>query len=249
MGYQARSGKAPSVKYALLLLDFSRSNCFHVEYFNRRWRSVNVITGAQFYDRGAKRGPGDEPGQFHWSTGAAGTFLAVHSLGNREVLPPSFLNWSFCRCLAAQMQVIIGLFLISTVFQYRFGKRKHSFTMKLWYFFPLGLLIPFISTVTGALGPLLNPFLLNYEMSKEGLIATKTFNSFAAGLVQISSYTFFGALHGKLWWWGLALGAGISLGNYMGKALLSRISETSFRQWAIVFMVISGIIMLLKIFL
>jgi uncharacterized membrane protein YfcA len=142
------------------------------------------------------------------------------------------------------LQFIIGLFLVSTLFQYRFGKKKHSFHMKLWYFIPLGILIPFISTITGALGPLLNPFMLNYNMSKEELIATKTFNSFAAGVVQISSYAFFGSLYGELWIWGIVLGLGISVGNYIGKRLLKRISETSFRKLAIAFMVISGLLLM-----
>jgi uncharacterized membrane protein YfcA len=166
-------------------------------------------------------------------------------------LPSSFVGaflgaWLLSSFESRALEVVIGLFLISTILQYRFGKRKHSFKMKLWYFIPLGVIIPFITSITGALGPLLNPFLLNYEMNKEELIATKTFNSFSAGAVQIGSYTFFGALHGELWVWGLALGIGIGLGNYFGKVLLSKISEKSFRQWAIVFMVISGVILIVK---
>ena len=156
--------------------------------------------------------------------------------------------WLLTSFQSKTLQVIIGLFLVSTIFQYRFGKKKRSFEMKPWYFVPLGLVIPFISTVTGALGPLLNPFLLNYDMKKEELIATKTFNSFAAGVVQIGSYTFFGALYGELWLWGLALGVGIGIGNFTGKKLLARITEKSFRQWAIAFMVISGILLIVKAF-
>lgn len=168
-------------------------------------------------------------------------------------LPSSMLGaflgaWLLSSFESKALEFIIGLFLISTLFQYRFGKRKSSFKMKLWYFIPLGVIIPFITSVTGALGPLLNPFLLNYKMDKEELIATKTFNSFAAGVVQIGSYTFFGALYGKLWLWGLALGVGIGFGNYFGKLLLNKMSEKSFRQWAIVFMVVSGIILVIKSF-
>ncbi|MGB0175636.1 MAG: hypothetical protein ACPF9D_00630, partial [Owenweeksia sp.] len=71
-------------------------------------------------------------------------------------------------------------------------------------------------------------------------------NSFAAGIVQIGSYTFFGALYGQLWLWGIALGVGIAIGNYTGKKLLARITEKSFRKWAIVFMVISGFFLIAK---
>lgn len=156
--------------------------------------------------------------------------------------------WLLVSLPVREIQIFIGLFLISTIFQYRFGKKKRSFTMRLWHFIPLGVVIPFITSVTGALGPLLNPFLLNYEMNKEELIATKTFNSFAAGLVQIGSYTFFGALYGEMWLWGLALGVGISIGNYFGKRLLGRITETFFRRWAIAFMVLSGVLLLTEAF-
>lgn len=168
-------------------------------------------------------------------------------------LPTSFLGaWLGARLLASVesdfLEFFIGLFLVSTIFQYRFGKKKSSFKMKLWYFIPLGIIIPFITSVTGALGPLLNPFLLNYEMKKEEIIATKTICSFLTGVVQIGSYTFFGLLYGELWWWGLILGVGISLGNYIGKKLLNKMTEQSFRQWAIVFMVISGVYMIYKSF-
>jgi len=66
--------------------------------------------------------------------------------------------------------------------------------------------------------------------------------------VQIGSYTFFGALYGELWLWGLALGVGIGIGNFTGKKLLARITEKSFRQWAIAFMVISGILLIVRAF-
>lgn len=164
-------------------------------------------------------------------------------------VPPSivgaFLGASILASIESTLiELIIGLFLVSTVFQYRFGKRKTSFKMKLVYFIPLGLLVPFITTVTGALGPLLNPFLLNYEMSKEELIATKTASSFFTGMVQIGSYSFFGLMTKELWVWGLVLGIGIGLGNWIGKVLLKKISEKSFRQFAILFMVISGLLLI-----
>lgn len=169
----------------------------------------------------------------------------------RYYLPASLVGaflgaWLLVSLPVKEIQIVIGLFLISTVFQYRFGKKKKVFEMKLWYFMPLGVVIPFITSITGALGPLLNPFLLNYEMNKEELIATKTFNSFAAGLVQIGSYTFFGALYGDLWILGLSLGLGVGLGNYVGKKLLNLISEISFRRWFIAFMVISGVLLIIQ---
>lgn len=166
-------------------------------------------------------------------------------------VPPSLIGaWLGASILASLesnlMELFIGLFLVSTVFQFQFGKKEISFKMKLVYFIPLGLIVPFITTVTGALGPLLNPFLLNYSLTKEEIIATKTASSFLTGIVQISSYSFFGLMNRELWIWGLVLGIGIGLGNWIGKVLLKKISERSFRQFAILFMVISGLILIYR---
>lgn len=144
------------------------------------------------------------------------------------------------------MELLMGLFLVSTIFQFNFAKRRSSFKMKLIYFIPLGLVVPFIGSVTGAFGPILNPFLFNFNLSKEQLIATKTVSAFVAGAVQISTYTFFGLLDSKLVTLGLILGLGIALGNFIGKRFLKKISEVSFQKGAIVFMVLSGLMLIYR---
>ena len=48
------------------------------------------------------------------------------------------------------IQLLLGMFLISTAFQFRFGKKKTSFSMKMWYFIPLGFVVTLISTLFGA---------------------------------------------------------------------------------------------------
>lgn len=154
--------------------------------------------------------------------------------------------WLFSSIKLGWLQIIIGLFLISTVFQYRFGKKERSFRMKLYWFAPLGFAVAFFSTMIGAVGPVLNPFYLNYGLSKERMIATKTASSFFVGLVQISSYTVLGSLQGDLWLYGIVLGAGASLGNWIGKFLLQKISNPTFRKFVIAVMVISGCIMLVR---
>lgn len=149
-------------------------------------------------------------------------------------------SWLFSSFRIEWLQVIVGLFLISTVWQFKFGKKEKSFNVKLWYFVPIGLLVSVLGTVIGALGPVLNPFYLNYGLEKEKLIATKTANSFLMGISQISSYAFFGLLHNELWVYGLALGLGATIGNIVGKRFLSKMKSTTFRKWLIGLMVVSG---------
>jgi uncharacterized membrane protein YfcA len=154
--------------------------------------------------------------------------------------------WIFSSLKLEWLQIVVGLFLISTIFQYRFGKKERSFKMKLAWFIPLGFIIAFFSTLIGAVGPVLNPFYLNYGLQKENMIATKTMNSFFVGLVQISSYTALGSLKGNLWVYGIILGIGASAGNWVGKTWLHKVSGDLFRKLVIAVMVLSGIIMIVK---
>ena len=154
----------------------------------------------------------------------------------------------FVQLKADWIQLLLGIFLVSTVFQYRFGKRKSSFPMKVQYFIPLGFIVTLISTLFGATGAVLNPFYLNMGLIKETMIATKTANSFIAGIAQLSSYAFLGALSGELWWYGAIIGLGAAIGNVIGKNLLPKLSDEAFRKFVIAIMMISGIVMIFKHF-
>ncbi|HLS29680.1 MAG TPA: sulfite exporter TauE/SafE family protein [Flavobacteriaceae bacterium] len=154
--------------------------------------------------------------------------------------------WTFSNFKAEWLQIVVGIFLISTVWQYRFGKKKKSFEMRLWYFIPLGLLVSIFGTIIGALGPVLNPFYLNLGLDKEDLIATKTANSFLMGMSQIGSYTFFGLLHNEMWLYGIALGLGATVGNVIGKKFLSKMKSSTFRVFVIILMVISGFLLIYR---
>ncbi|MUP45583.1 sulfite exporter TauE/SafE family protein [Gramella sp. BOM4] len=153
-------------------------------------------------------------------------------------------GWFFVKVNAGWLQILVGLFLISTIFQYRFGKKEQSFPVKLWYFIPLGFIVSLLGTIIGALGPILNPFYLNSGLDKEELIATKTVNSFFLGISQIGSYAFFGLLYAELWIYGITLGLGAVIGNIIGKKFLSKMKSSTFRKLLITLMVISGILLI-----
>jgi hypothetical protein len=157
-----------------------------------------------------------------------------------------FGAWIFSTIKLEWLQIVVGLFLISTILQYRFGKKERSFKMKLVWFIPVGFFVELFSTLIGAVGPVLNPFYLNYGLEKEKMIATKTINSFFIGLAQVSSYAALGSLKGKLWFWGIVMGIGASAGNWLGKRFLKKMSNEMFRKWVIAVMVLSGILMIVK---
>ncbi|KAA3651614.1 MAG: sulfite exporter TauE/SafE family protein [Bacteroidetes bacterium] len=150
----------------------------------------------------------------------------------------------FIQLNSSWIQIALGLFLLSTPFQFKMGKKKYSFKMKKVYFIPLGFLVSLIATLFGATGAVLNPFYLNMGLIKEKMIATKTANSFIAGIAQIGSYAFLGVLNQELWVWGLVIGLGAIVGNIIGKKLLNQMSELNFRRGVLIIMVISGSMML-----
>ena len=157
-----------------------------------------------------------------------------------------FAGFLFSKVKIVWVQVVVGLFLISTIFQYKFGKEAKSFPVKLWYFTPLGFFVGIVGTFTGGMGPILNPFFLNAGITKEELVGTKAAQSLFLGLAQVGSYSFFGLLNKELWIYGIALGLGATLGNLIGKRILSQMSKLSFRRWVIVIMVVSGIVLIIK---
>jgi uncharacterized membrane protein YfcA len=142
------------------------------------------------------------------------------------------------------LQILLGLFLISSIFTYGFGKKERSFTVKKWYFLPAGFMYAFLSGLVGSIGPVLNPFYLNYGLVKEEMIATKSTHMVVVHIAKMISYAVFGALTWEYLGYGLAIGIAAIPGNWLGQKVLANMSEERFRQLVLVFVTLSGIIIL-----
>lgn len=153
-------------------------------------------------------------------------------------------SWLFARTRAEWLQIIIALFLISTIWQYRFGERERAFEVRTWWFLPIGFGVSFVSGLVGATGEVLNAFYLNYGAGKEEIIATKSVNSFVMHVTKIGSYTAFGAVTGEYLLYGLVAGVAAIGANWLGRHWLRRLSGKRFRQLVIAIMVASGLAML-----
>lgn len=80
----------------------------------------------------------------------------------RFLLPGSIIgavvgSWSLSQINIQMIQILLGLFLITYVLQDRFSKVKLTMKMKLIWFFPLGMIVSFLSGLVGAIGPVHNP--------------------------------------------------------------------------------------------
>lgn len=152
--------------------------------------------------------------------------------------------WIFMRASGQLLQTCMAIFLISTGWQYRLGDRAQSFRMRLHWFLPVSFVSGTTSAIVGASGLLANPFYLNYGMVKERMVATRAVNSLTIQIAKIGAYAAFGALESDLVGYGLWAGAGAVLAIWASRPWLQRLESGRFRQFAVIAMVCSGILML-----
>ena len=139
--------------------------------------------------------------------------------------------------------LLIGVFLVSTPFQYRFGARVRTFRMKLPGFVPVSIVVGLVSGLIGASSLISLPFYLNYGLTKERLIATGAVHSLFIQLTKIATYTTVGVFGVRSLAEGAAAGAGAVLAIVGTRRLLARLQETWFRRFAVILMLTSGALM------
>ncbi|MBW4639955.1 MAG: sulfite exporter TauE/SafE family protein [Gloeocapsa sp. UFS-A4-WI-NPMV-4B04] len=143
------------------------------------------------------------------------------------------------------LQLLIGIFLIISVFGFGLEQKETTFKVKAWYILPAGFLKAFISGLVGATGPVLNPFYLSYGLVKEQLLATKATHVVIIHLIKIITYSAFGAISTQEIGAGLIIGLVAIPANLVGKYILNNhLNDQQFRQLVLATMVIGGIWML-----
>jgi len=153
-------------------------------------------------------------------------------------------GWVFTLISPRLAQIVLAVFLVSTVWQYRLGERARSFEMRLPWFVPVSFVSGLTSAVVGASGLLANPFYLNYGLMKEAMLATRAVNSIAIQLVKIATYVAFGVLHWRLARHGLVAGAGAVAAIWIANPWLRALSSHRFRQLAVAVMLFGGLLIL-----
>lgn len=169
----------------------------------------------------------------------------------RWLLPGSLIGavmgaYIFTQMSVQWLQIALGLFLISTLWQFKFGKRERSFTVRLPHFSALGGVVAFVSGLVGGTGPVMNPFLLNYGAEKECLIATKAVNSFFMQIAKLITYVSFGAVSFQVASYGAVLGLGAIAGTFLARHHLLNIDQQRFRHYTLILMPICGVLLILK---
>lgn len=149
-------------------------------------------------------------------------------------------GWTFAHVSGRLIQLCVGLFLISSLWQFRLGERSQWFRMRLLWFVPVSFVSGLTSAIVGASGLLSNPFYLNYGLAKERMLATRAVNSIAIQLVKIVAYVAFGVLNWDLVGHGIAAGAGGAVAIWFTRPWLRRLNPTHFRRFAVSVMALAG---------
>jgi len=153
-------------------------------------------------------------------------------------------GWMFTQVSANFLQLCVGLFLVSTAWQYRLGRRERSFSVSLPWFVPVSIAVGATSAIVGASGLFGNPFYLNYGLIKERMIATRAINSTVVQITKIGAYTTFGVMQWELVRHGLVAGAGAALAIWATRPVLKHLDPRRFRQIAVFVMLASGLLIL-----
>jgi len=156
----------------------------------------------------------------------------------------------------AQIQVewigiFVALFLIGSALSYFLKNLKPSseapkqqFLIQTWYFLPAGFIYAILSGIIGSMGSLLAPMYIGFGLQKEELLATQALTRAIIHIVKVFAYSFFGILVTQHIIYGLVTGLTAIPGNWLGHLALQRISEMQFRQLVMIFILVSGLIIL-----
>jgi len=118
--------------------------------------------------------------------------------------------------------------------------------MKLSWFFPLGVVVSFLSGLIGATGPIQNPFMINYGVTKEYLVGTKAINSLFMQITKLITYVYFGVFTIQVVNYGAVIGCGAIIGVFLARNHLKKMNMEQFRKYTATIMFFCGIVMLFK---
>ncbi len=135
----------------------------------------------------------------------------------RELWNGEKLTW-----IRAAVGVVILLFLLSR----RLGKPVQSF--RLWVYFVVGVGIGLAAIFVGATGPLLAPFFLRADFSKEQIVASKAACQLWVHALKLPIFFSLGFDYAPHWTLIAMLVPAVIAGTWLGKNLLKRLAEKTF---------------------
>lgn len=134
--------------------------------------------------------------------------------------------------------IFIVALIIYTVFK---PKKLPPLIIPQWAFSILGSVATFLSIFVGATGPLLAPFFLRNDFSKEEIIATKAASQFVVHIVKIPTFLYLGFDYFESWPLLLTMIVATIIGTKFGVRILKKIDEKLFKRLYKTFLFLAAI--------
>ena len=146
----------------------------------------------------------------------------------------------FATAPAAALIRVLGVFLLVVV-GYRHTTWGRGTRIGLRGFAPLGATSGIISATLGVVGPFMAPFFLAYGLVKGAYIGTEALATVVMHVVKHGVYSKYALLSVNILLVGLAIGAVMFLGSYIGKRILNRLPENVFPYIIEVVLIVAGL--------
>lgn len=135
--------------------------------------------------------------------------------------------WLFQQMPKELVQVLIGVFVVFTLFLRRLGGLAPR-EFPLWAFVPLGFVTGALNMIVGVIGPVLGALVIRKELSKEAIVGTLGVFGVFGNLLKIAGFAYAGF---SLLEYGptlLVMVPAAMLGAAAGRRLLAHVSEVVF---------------------
>jgi uncharacterized protein len=142
-----------------------------------------------------------------------------------------------------KLQLALGAFFLVLIPARRWLLAR-GFKLKLWQLTVVGLGIGYLSGIVTTVGPINTPFFLAYGLVKGPFISTEALGSLLMGLSKAGIFHTFGALPWDLALQGVLVGSCVTVGSWLAKQLMERITVAQFSGLMDGVLLVSGLAMI-----
>ena len=151
----------------------------------------------------------------------------------------------FATAPATALVRLLGVFLIVMVI-YRHTRWGKNARLTLRGFVPLGAASGILSAVLGTVGPFAAPFFLSYGLIKGAYIGTEAMTAAIMHVTKLGVYGSYALIGIHTLLIGIAIGAVMILGTYLGKRLLNKVPENIFPYIIEGTMLVVGVLFIIR---
>lgn len=126
------------------------------------------------------------------------------------------------------VQIGMGMFFIAMI-PIRRWLMARGLRILRWHLSIVGLVIGFLSGLVMVIGPINTPFFLAYGLVKGPFISTEALGSAIIGFTKAGVFRTLGALPWEILLKGVLVGASVTVGSWLSKRLMHRVSAEQFR--------------------